>query len=233
MNPQILKEALKTLRGLKADLDKLNSLTKDTPEIKAEISQRRAKAYEEELISLAEENEGDVDALIGVDIDELVISEDDIFEHIIEERAGSILAQVNEVERKIRFNKDVDAIKVRLDGFKVTFEYRNFRSKDYDAVKKHYLKTENNRGRGRYNLGLKSYETYLRQREILAKLIRTSMPKATAEALKKYNFIDENLRGAINTLYSALVVGVDYGYCPLYMGEEINSKVEWFRKAVA
>lgn len=215
---------MKTLSELKAEYLKIKLLEKS--DLQDEIDTIVSKTIQSEIelmLDGSDTPETDIDSL---SFDNLVISEDDIFQGIIEDKIAEIAFEIDELitaeQKRVGYKINVDVI-----DFKFVYEYENFRSGNSQKVYNHYLKRNNRVSSWSENMVRKNRDVFSKQKELLTKFVDFDIKASTAIILRRYNFIDSGFKTLLDKLYFALT---SEDYTPLYYGDEIRHGINWLQK---
>lgn len=211
-----------TLTQIKKSVASFRSLTQK--DVQSEIDSRRAEAFRSELMYIVEDDEGDITSIESYSMNDLVISEAEVFEKIKEEMAAEINNEINEFCWDTRMKQDIFEIQVGMDDkMNLFYHYEHFTNKDYGKAKKHYLKKKSSY---RSSVRRMTREKYLKQSSLVAKVLNTASKFAVVQILRNYNFLDDSLESVVRRFYS-LLIPMDYNR--LSDGEDLKGRLKYIR----
>ena len=215
---------MKSLIELKTKYLQIKSLKKS--DLQDKINSIVSKAMQDEISFILEDSDTPELDIESVSMDDLVISEDEIFQRIIEDKVAEIAFEIEELitaeQKRVGYKINVDVV-----NFKFVYEYENFTDKNPQKVYNHYLKRNNRVASWRENMVRKNRDVFLKQKELLTKFVDFDIKASTAIILRRYSFIDSGFKTLLDRLYFALT---SKDYTPLYFGDEIRHGVNWLQR---
>lgn len=215
---------METLIELKADYLKIKSLTKT--DLQGRINAIVSKTIQSEIELMLDSSDTPETDIDNLSLDNLVISEDDIFQGIIKDKIAEIAFEINKLitveQKRVGYKINVDVV-----NFNFIYEYKNFKDRDPQKVYNYYLKRNNRVSSWSENMVRKNRDVFLKQKEILTKFVDFDIKASTAIILRRYNFIDSGFKTLLDKLYFALT---SEDYTPLYYGDEIRHGINWLQR---
>jgi len=222
------KEANQRLSELRKKYQEVMALT--IKDLSSEINSRRTRAYEEEMMYISEEYdclEDIMDAAMSTSMDDLVISEEEVFDDIIDGKVTEINGERYLIIQGVLAGAP-RGIEAAIDkNWKIVYEFERYRSRSYSKVYRHYLK-HSNPAPARGSLFIPR-EKYDRQRDILARILNVHVSGQTIAILDRYRFLDRTFRDVIRRFHLNTLnfthADKPGAYCLIEWGAEIKSNL--------
>ncbi len=131
---------METLIELKADYLKIKSLTKT--DLQGRINAIVSKTIQSEIELMLDSSDTPETDIDNLSLDNLVISEDDIFQGIIKDKIAEIAFEINKLitveQKRVGYKINVDVV-----NFNFIYEYKNFKDRDPQKVYNYYRELPN------------------------------------------------------------------------------------------
>lgn len=219
------QDMIEELSQLKFKMIGIDNLSMDNPEISQEIDSRISKAYDDEMRGILYDNDEEaMEAILDGGVVEVsLIPKDEIFHQIIEEKRAEVLSDVHELYSNL-WQKCKDGVKPIIRDYKIKFSNGDFESVSYEKARNHGLKKKNRKGY--FEFTRKDYETFEKQKGLLAKILSVNTSESTIRTLRNYNFLDESLKDVVKRFYYPITSETT---CYLHDADPINHYINWLR----
>lgn len=230
---------LKKLNKILTFLEGVSELSRERVEslCNKHVEDIKKEAISDELenrIFYAEEPMDELESLLGTQVGNLVISDDEILERMRMQVRANIYLEIEEEMKAIRERYTVPTgivIDIRIKGnvlcgiFTSKVGEHSYQNERLDRVVRWKRKMEwkINLRKERYPFIIKSAEALEIQRKAV-KNIASRMKESSMSVLMNYTFLDTSIKDGISKIYFSLT---SEKCNPLYRGEDISRFIKW------